>query len=252
MSAPAPIPPRILPTAVFQLAVRPERLPADLRLRSLEWGILFAATGRHTVAQIGHHFGLTPEERDRAFAHLVRLGLLVERSLTAGEYLRAAATVGDDEPKLLTQFLRGAPARPAAPGVASASVSPMPAPMPAQKPQPQATPSPKTFEPLSLPPEDPVIAATPTERAPLRHLSLRALMGYIIRETGETDAGQLNVYRAFLRVDPQLLRRNGITTLRFEDDRVVNDPELQRAILGSVEQTLGRRCPPEVFVDSPR
>jgi hypothetical protein len=243
MSAPPPASPRILPTAVFQLAVRPERLPADLRLRSLEWGILFAATGRHTVAQIGHHFGLTPEERDRAFAHLVRLGLLVERSLTAGEYLRAAATVGDDEPKLLAQFLRGAPARPAAPGVAA------PKPM-------------KAFEPLPLPPEEPVMAVTPTERGPLvppaaanmasRQLSLRALMGYIIRETGETDAGQLNVYRAFLRVDPQLLRRNGITTLRFEDDRVVSDPDLQRAILGSVEQTLGRRCPPEVFVDAPR
>ena len=106
------------------------------------------------------------------------------------------------------------------------------------------------------------MTVTPSERGPLlpptaanmasRQLSLRALMGYIIRETGETDAGQLNVYRAFLRVDPQLLRRNGITTLRFEDDRVVSDPELQRAILGSVEQTLGRRCPPEVFVDSPR
>lgn len=234
MSAPSPTPPppRILPTAVFQLAILPERLPADLRLRSLEWGILFAATGRHTVAQIGQHFGLTPEERDRAFAHLVQLRLLVERRLTAGEYLRAAATVGDDEPRLLAQFLRGAPARPPA----------------------------KTFEPLPLPPEEPRMSA-PTPRAPLpstaanaasRSLSLRALMGFIIRETGDTDAGQLNVYRAFLRVDPQLLRRNGITTLRFEDDRVVSDPELQRAIVGSVEQTLGRRCPPEVFVEAPR
>jgi len=231
---PAPAP-RVLPTAVFQLAVRPERLPQNLRLRSLEWGILFALTGRHTVAQIGVHFGLAPEERDRAFARLLELGLLAERSLTAAEYLRAAATIGDNEPRTLAQFLRLPLARPRAPGVVAAS-----APAPAA-----------TFQPHPLPEDSdmPVRSADPeSPSSPARRLSLKALMRFILRETGEVDAGQLNVYRAFLRVDQQLLKRNGITTLRFEDDRVVSDPDLQRAILQSVEQTLGRGCPPEVFV----
>ena len=63
-----------------------------------------------------------------------------------------------------------------------------------------------------------------------------------------SEAGQLDVYRAFVRVPPQLLQRNGITTLRFEDDRLVSDPDLQQAILTSVQHVLGRPCPPDVFV----
>jgi len=53
---------------------------------------------------------------------------------------------------------------------------------------------------------------------------------------------------AFVRVNPQLLRGNGITTLRFEEDRLLTDPDLQQALLASVEHVVGRSCPPEVFV----
>lgn len=85
---------------------------------------------------------------------------------------------------------------------------------------------------------------TPNPRA----LSLKALMSFIRKRSPDETAGQLDVYRAFLRVDPELLKRHGITTLRFEDDRVVRDAELQERILSSVESTLGVRCPPDVFV----
>jgi hypothetical protein len=51
-------------------------------------------------------------------------------------------------------------------------------------------------------------------------------------------------------VNPQLFRRNGITTLRFEEDRLLTDPDLQQEILASVEHVMGRSCPPEVFVRS--
>ena len=102
---------RVPPAAVYGLATAVDRLPADLRLRSLEWGVLFAVTGRHTVAQSGGHLGLEPAERDGAFARLLELGLLAERPLSAGEYLRAAATV-DGEPQTLTGFLRGGLAGP--------------------------------------------------------------------------------------------------------------------------------------------
>jgi hypothetical protein len=81
-----------------------------------------------------------------------------------------------------------------------------------------------------------------------RGLSLRALLTFIRSRAADETAGQLDVYRAFLRVDPDLLKQHGITTLRFEDDRVVHDAELQRRIVHSVESTLGVRCPAEVFV----
>ena len=83
---------------------------------------------------------------------------------------------------------------------------------------------------------------------PAPPLSLRAVMRFVVDQAPDADAGQLDVYRAFVRLDPQLLRRNGITTLRFEEDRLLTDPDLKRALLRSVEQVVGRSCPPEVFV----
>ena len=216
---------RIPPAAIYALAAPLERLPAELRLLSLEWGVLFAITGRHTVAQIGASLELTDEERGRVFRRLLELGLIEERPLTAGEYLRAAATVGG-EPLTLAQFLT--------PGLAG----PREAPAPVEG---------NGFEPLELPPQEEeketvMIATTPSS------MSLRAVMRFITAQAAESDAGQLDVYRAFVRVSPQLLKRNGITTLRFEDDRLVSDPELQEEILSSVQHVVGKPCPPDVFV----
>jgi hypothetical protein len=51
-----------------------------------------------------------------------------------------------------------------------------------------------------------------------------------------------------IRVDTRLLIRNGITTLRFQDDRLISDPELQQAITSNVEKILGLECPQTVYV----
>lgn len=234
--------------AIFELAVPVERVPADLRLYSLDWGVLFSVTGRHTVAQIGTGLGLAPAERDAAFSRLLALGLLSERLLSAGEYLRAASTVGG-EPRTLAGFLTAGLAGPPAEA---------PAAPPAETPaDPPAVPSPATgasvaepdsegFEPLPLPePETAMPIRPPRSASPL---SLRAVMRFVVAQARDADAGQLDVYRTFVRLDPQLLKRNGITTLRFEEDRLLTDPDLQRALLQSVEHVVGRSCPPDVFV----
>jgi hypothetical protein len=238
--------PRLSPVAVYELARAVDRLPADLRLRSLEWGVLFAVTGRHTAAQIGAHLGLSPGERDAAFARLLELGLLAERPLSAGEYLRAAATV-EGEPRTLAAFLGAGVAGPG--GDAVADLPPeAPGDVPAAPP-PVSDLALEAFEPLALPEEDSSMEITPLRAAAVPPpLSLRAVMQFISQQSGDADAGQLDIYRAFVRVSPQLLRRNGITTLRFEEDRLLTDPDLQQAILASVEQVVGRSCPPEVFV----
>lgn len=242
--------PRVPPAAVYELAVAAESLPADLRLRSLEWGVLFAVTGRHTVAQIGGHLGLAPEERDGVFARLLDLGLITERPLSAGEYLRAAATV-DDEPLPLAGFLRAGLTGPVAGAVADPVVPPVVHPVagPVQEPVQPSGFDLGGFEPLALPEEEiPMqIPELPTPALPPA-LSLRAVMRFVAEQSRDADAGQLDVYRAFVRVSPQLLRRNGITTLRFEEDRLLTDPDLQQALLASVEHVVGRSCPPEVFV----
>ena len=214
--------PRILPAAIFELAAPLERLPADLRLRSLEWGVLFAVTGRHTVAQVGAALELSDEERDRVFRRLCELNLIAERPLTAGEYLRAAATAGGDRPRTLAEFLTPGLAAPREEG--------------------------NGFEPLPLPPLDDEKETAMNLTATPPSMSLRAVMRFITAQTPGSDAGQLDVYRAFVRVSPRLLKRNGITTLRFEDDRLVSDPDLQQEILASVQHVVGKPCPPDVFV----
>jgi hypothetical protein len=235
---------RIPPAAVYELAVAIDRLPAGLRLRSLEWGVLFAVTGRHTVAQIGGHLGLAPAERDGTFARLLDLGLLAERPLSAGEYLRAAATL-NGEPQTLAGFLRAGLAGPVAEPVTQPHGGTAPL-------APSASTSDVDFdgfEPLALPEEE-IAMVNPDRHAAAAPppLSLRAVMRFITEQSGDADAGQLDVYRAFVRVNPQLFRRNGITTLRFEEDHLLTDPDLQQEILASVEHVVGRSCPPEVFV----
>ena len=81
-----------------------------------------------------------------------------------------------------------------------------------------------------------------------RRLSLKALMQFILERAQDSTVGQLDIYRVFIRVNTKLMRRNGIHTLRFEEDHLISDPELQNAILSSVQKTLGLSCPQSVFV----
>ena len=83
----------------------------------------------------------------------------------------------------------------------------------------------------------------------LRSFSLRALMNLIEKHADSREAGQLNIYRVFVRVDTQLLKRNGIETLRFTEDRLISDSELEEALVRSLKKTLGLDCPESVWVE---
>lgn len=294
-----PAGPSIQPATIFRLAKNLGEFPETVKLRNVEWGILFAVTGQHTVAQIGEHFQLTAEERDAAFTRLAVDGFIVEREVSYSEYLRATATLRDEEPKTLARFLRsgvalgGSAPRPALPQAAA----PPPVALEARPPKP-ASASPREMAPVQVPPPRtpakpaaPVIAASafdqapddttraiptaslaamfqplqsppgtdlkdappaevaPKEEPPMQQkLSLKALMQFILDRAVDLTAGQLDIYRVFIRVNTRLLKKNGITTLRFQDDRLISDPELQSAIVSSVEKTLGLRCPKEVYV----
>ena len=386
---------RIRPGNIFQLTRDLASLPETVRLRNIEWGILLAMTGSHTVAQIGEYFELSVEERDRTFSRLIDQGLIAEREVNYTEYLLAASTIPDDEPKTFGRFLRSgaafgphpdrpsvppalpskpsdpAPARPASPPpsppAASAGVkasapsidppklSPLTAPKPPAPPVPPASalrsPAPvvrqpaskipdrppeivdplaaldepfdeattraiptsslaaMVFEPLGSPsagedasqparnPSNPLAGTaaaspppaqaaipqsppmppmssspsasqTPASQSPSvaqspsvlpqephavnpQHLlSLKAVMRFILDRASDLNAGQLDVYRVFIRVNTKLLKRNGIHTLRFEEDRLISDPELQSAIVAAIQKTLGLRCPQDVFVQA--
>lgn len=245
----------IRPGTVYRLVCNPDRPTGELKLRNVEWGILFSVTGEHTVAQIGDAFSLPPAARDAAFARLLREGLLAERELTYSEYLRAAATVhDDDEPGTLAHYLR-----------AGAALGPLPSSVPAEADEPaeeaeavrddvnvtRAVPTVRGgaaavgFQPLSDPSPVPTLAAPEPVR---KHLSMKAVMKFILDRAPDSNTGQLDVFRVLIRVDTRLLIRNGITTLRFQDDRLISDPELQQAITSNVEKILGLECPQTVYV----
>lgn len=251
----------ILPSAVFQLAKPPEELPANLRLTSGTWAVLFSLSGRHSVAQIGAQLGLSPEARDRAFDELLSAGLLVERRLSLPEYLRSIGTTDDPERKTFAAFLRGAPARPAAvppigpaTGELTQSGSPsgatVSAPAPAiSLPRERGPALPVTpFRPLALPEEEIPMNPPPTVRP--RGLNLRALNQLFFDRAASPEQAQLDIYRVYLRIDAQVLKGAGITTLKFEEDRVVDDPNLIARLAASAAETLGSPLPEGVWVDS--
>ncbi|MEL7059543.1 MAG: hypothetical protein AAGN46_05910 [Acidobacteriota bacterium] len=389
--------------AIFRRRSDLSALPNDLRLRNLEWGVLFATTGEHTVSQIAEHLDIAPDAGAEVFARLLEHDLIEEREVTYDEYVRANATISDAEPRTLGQFLSGVSIP--APGVAAglesttgdaaqdaeappsddalsfavidadvaaeeatidektsfgtastaddvvaasqprepstldttpletfplqpptldapsveppvsvepreaatdadkapasepistqAPPSPLPpAPADADEARPEGfeewpsvgsswrgddsltqplppfdpkalgfrplgadapAPKPTTLRPVAPPPEPPTgprAADASGDRTNARRLSLKALMRFILDRSPDRNAGQLDVYRVFIRVDTKLLKRNGIETLRFEEDRLVADSELQRAITSSVERTLGLQVPDSVYRDA--
>src|SRR5262249_50998131 len=150
---------------------------------------------------------------------------------------------GDREERTLREFLIAA--------VQPAALPQSPPETPPAAPRPSLRQArPPAFQPLPLPTarteENRSMSSSVTPDP--RKLSLRALMNMIEKNAGGREAGQLDVYRVFVRVDTQLLKRNGIETLRFTEDRFVSDPELEQAIVRSVKKTLGLDCPQSVWV----
>ena len=273
-------------SAVYETSQSLSDLPETLRMRSLEWGVLFSVTGRHTVAQIGELLGLSAAARDAAFSRLLDRGLLRERELTYSEYLRAAATGDEPEPKNLQEFLRSGATWRQETLESTAVVPPAPAPssemsgavesdhleveteleddpdfdptvtraVPTMSREeimafkPLTSPSPRARKERRPEAEPPSTAGSEAAASRGKTLSLRALMSYIMDRAPDLSSGQLDIYRVFIRVDTDLLKRNGITTLRFKEDRRVQDPELQSAISASLKSTLGLTFPDEAYV----
>ena len=204
----------------------------NLRLTAGEWALLFNLDGRRPVAQVAQRLGLEAEACRRAIARLLERGLIAESELSVAEYLAAVGSSAPEEGEttLLALLQRGAL------GLEEAAPPSLPEPIESAAPPVVSVPPP--FRPIHQRPA----------RASARALSLKQLMAFLIGRARSRDQGQLDVYKVFLRVRRDALERNGITTLRFDDDRVVRDPELLEAIAQAVESVLGVSLPAEAFV----
>lgn len=239
---------KIHPESVYRRAVEPDGLAPDVRLVALEWALYFAVDGTRTVAELGRQFRADAADRDRAMARLASRGLIVEHPLTAVEYVHALAAAGDREERSMREFLIRAASPSTSSKVARPEANVMTADKPPSPPEPLLR-TPRPVAPLAFRPLPPLERKEERTMAPTRKLSLRALMEVIERKAGSREAGQFDIYRVLIKVDTLLLKRSGIDTLRFTEDRLISDPELEEAIVRSLKKTLGIDCPNEVWVE---
>jgi hypothetical protein len=128
---------------------------------------------------------------------------------------------------------------------------------------PSTSTEPQTFteylqatESSSRPQEKTMPALSPLQKPsvptpPVRVMSLQAVIQFILNQHPDPTAGHLATYQVFMGISTQLLKRNGITSLRFQDDRLITDPELQNAIADNIKKVIGVTCPEEVYSNAP-
>jgi len=205
---------------IFQNTWALQQLPATMKLSNLEWRFLLCADGKTPVDQIQHRLGLSEKERDNVLSRLCASNLLEEKILTLEEYAKTTVDLSTppSESQTFTEYLQSAES------VGSSMEKNMPAFSPLQKPS----------------------VATPTMRA----MSLQSVIQFILNQNPDPTAGHLATYQVFMGISTQLLKRNGITSLRFQDDRFITDPELQTAIAENIQKVLKVPCPEEVYSNS--
>jgi len=193
-----------------------QQLPVKMKLSNTEWRFLLAANGKTPVYQIQQRLGLTQEETSFVLSRLCVSGLLNEKTNSLEEFAEATIDLAsaDAEPKNLAEYLH------------SIEVGTFP---------PQGIPA---FSPLQKP-----SAPVPT----VRSMSLQSVIQFILNQTSDPTAGHLATYQIFMGIDTQLLKRNGITSLRFQDDRFITDEALQDAIAQNILKILRVPCPEAVF-----
>lgn len=204
---------------VYQSTWPLHQLPATMKLFSTEWRFLLCADGKTPVDQIQRRLGLTEKERDIILTRLCDSNLLTEKSLTMEDFARTTVDVPTPsaEPQTFSDYVK------AASTAAPAAEKTVPA-----------------FSPLQKP-----------TASNARAMSLQSVIQFILNQNSDPTAGHLATYQVFMGINTQLLKRNGITSLRFQDDRHITDPELQAAIQDNIRKVLGKNCPDDVFSAPP-
>ncbi len=241
---------------IYRVNTSLDDIPADLELKNIEWGLLLAMDGKHTVAQLQYAFDLSAEEIHEAVKALMKTGMVEEVNVNLSGYLRAQSTIDKDKPKTIDKFLSGAAMGlhevPAEVGQEDADPDTAVATDGSQSEQKDDSREPgrsagaasfsasaSSFRPLANPKE--------SLESMSKRLSLRKVIQFILDRAIDENSGQLDVYRVFVPIDTTLLKRNGINSLHFDDDHIIEDKELCEALEGSMKNTLGVQCPRDAY-----
>ncbi len=230
------------PSAIYR---RLAGIPGDphFALPAIEWLVYFNIDDQRNPAEIAAALRLPEAEIVPAIDRLIESGLIEERPVSLAEFLRSKSAYDN---------LRSAAAVPLGAALRRQIPEDDP-PAPAAQPYPGAAteeaPSSDThshpFEPEPFQPLEPATMDATTQNRPI---SLLRLMDYIMSQSSDRTSGQLAVYRVFMGINTALLRRNGITSLRFSEDRVIDDPELLSALSDSLQRALGLPFPESAYV----
>jgi hypothetical protein len=204
-------------TKIFQNVWELQQLPATLKLPNMEWRFLLCCDGKTPVYQVQRRLALSDKERDYILNRLCASSLLSEKAVSLEELAQTTIDTVSPYTELQTfsEYLQTAE---------STGLS-----------QEKNVPA---FSPL----QKPSVSASPP-----RSMSLQAVIQFILNQNDDPTAGHLATYQVFMGINTQLLKRNGITSLRFQDDRLITDPELQAAIMDNIQRVLGMTCPADVF-----
>jgi hypothetical protein len=208
-------------TQIFQNTWTLQQLPSTMTLTNIEWRFLLCADGKTPVDQIQRRLGLSDKERDYILSRLCSSNLLNERPVSLEEYAKSTIDIAatTSAPQTFTEYLK-------------------------------STESPESSPEKTVPAFSPLQKPSATSN-PVRTMSLQSVIQFILNQNSDPTAGHLATYQVFMGIDTQLLKRNGITSLRFQDDRFITDAELQKAIIDNIQKVLGLICPEDVFVSSP-
>ncbi len=221
-----------------------------LRLLPAEWGLLRAADGRRCALELAADLRLDPPETTAALATLEQRGLVRQSPVTLENYVRIAAAVRGfaGEPIALSTFLAGHGDQPPHPEATEPVVPPAQVP---SRHESRGEPLPafgaRVPRPANAPAFRPLAPALSQQKGP-RSLSIGALIRSITNRYGDPTSGQLAVYRVFMGIPTTLLRREGIHTLRFDEERFVKDPELIDSLQTAVKKNIGSDIPEEIYV----
>jgi len=204
-------------TKIFQNVWDLQQLPVTLKLPNIEWRFLLCCDGKTPVYQVQRRLALSDKERDYILNRLCTNSLLSEKALSLEELAQTTIDTASpqSEPQTFSEYLQTAEST----GQSQEKSAP-------------------AFSPLQKP-----SMSTP----PSRSMSLQAVIQFILNQNDDPTAGHLATYQVFMGINTQLLKRNGITSLRFQDDRLITDPELQTAIMDNIQKILGIACPTDVF-----
>jgi len=204
---------------IYQRTAAYEREAGSLRLQASDWKLLLAFEGRQTLDEIASGGKMPLEE---AFSR-------AQRFLSQGWI--------EDSPITLNQYLKRTGALPPPPSKAVLEAKPeasAPAEVLASAVMEEAT---QSFR------EKPQARAQP--HGPMR---LSAVIDYITSQAEEAQLGPFLAYRVFLRVPPQLLLTEEISSVQLVNDAaLVRSEELQEAIATAVDEVLRRSLPERIF-----